>query len=790
MLDKLKTYLVVSACAPALLAAAPAWSAAVAAETSGQPPFAVGVAVDEVLVTARHREESAQSVPIALSVVTVDSLAQTGTGNVSLLPQLVPSLQVLSTNPRNTAITIRGLGASYGLANDGLEQGVGVYVDQVYNSRPATATFDFVDIEQIEVLRGPQGTLFGKNTTAGALNITTRAPSFTPEAQAEFSYGNFNFLQGKASVSGPLYKDVLAARVSVVGTRRDGLLENVTTGQRQNDQNSISVHGQILWKATSKLTARLYGDFSRQEPQCCTQVFVGYGATLKPTAQQYPALAAGLHYAPPSLNPYDRLADVNGPIQAHQTQKGVSWVLDYDLGFATVTSISAYRDWKWQPANDRDYTSLDIVRQSANPSLERQWSQEARLTSNGHHRIDWVVGLYYYFDQDVVTNGVTEYGANASYWLLPTTNSPAALLDGYKILNNSHINTKSYAAFGQFTWNITDRLRLSPGLRYTDEEKNGAYDATTQGGLVTSDSKLITRRLGIARQQSYQAATSDGSLSGQVALSYDVAKDVHAYFTFARGNKSGGINMAGLPTTSSGQPALVSAVVRPEKDTTYELGLKTQLFDRLLTANAALYHTDVDDFQANVVDSGPGALRGYLANVKKVSVQGAEFDVNTRSIGGFVAYASFAWTDGKYDSFANGPCPLERIGASTAACNLSGRDLPGVSRWAGSGGLEYRHAAKLGAIDGDVYAGIDGNFRSSYYADAATSDYLKIKAYEVFNLRVGYKASRNWEAFVYVRNLFDRHYLQNLTVQTGNSGLISGTPGDQRTVGVTLRASY
>ena len=176
-----------------------------------------------IVVTARRREESAQQVPIALSVITDAVVDKMGLSTMSLLTQAVPTLQIPSPNARNTAITVRGLGASPGLTNDGLEQGVGVYVDQVYVSRPGIATLDFNDIDRVEILRGPQGTLFGKNTTAGALNITSRAPSATPEAQAELTYGSYNLAQFKGTVSGPVAND-LTGRVSLVYTRRDGVL--------------------------------------------------------------------------------------------------------------------------------------------------------------------------------------------------------------------------------------------------------------------------------------------------------------------------------------------------------------------------------------------------------------------------------------------------------------------------------------------------------------------------------------------------------------------------------------
>ena len=218
----------------------------------------------DILVTARRRAERSQTVPIALSVISGASLAQTGAFNVNRLQQQLPSLQFYSSNPRNSAINIRGLGAPFGLTNDGIEQGVGFYVDGVYIGRIGASTFDFVDVDRVEVLRGPQGTLYGKNTTSGALNITTRAPSFTPEARVELSGGNYGFFQAKASISGPI-TDKVAIRLSSSATTRDGTIYNITSGTDLHRQRNLGVRGQILWKATDALDLTLSGDFQRAE---------------------------------------------------------------------------------------------------------------------------------------------------------------------------------------------------------------------------------------------------------------------------------------------------------------------------------------------------------------------------------------------------------------------------------------------------------------------------------------------------------------------------------------------
>ncbi|MDB5421236.1 MAG: hypothetical protein JWR59_1183 [Brevundimonas sp.] len=782
------------------LCAAPA----LAQTSPADHPAAGASQLDEIVVTARRREERAQDVPIALTVIGGEQLDKSNTYNVGQLTQQAPSVQVLSSNPRNTAITIRGIGASYGLANDGLEQGVGIYVDQVYYGRPATATLDFVDLQQIEILRGPQGTLFGKNTTAGALNITTRDASFTPGGTAEISVGDLGFLQAKASITGPLVGDTLAGRLSVVSTRRDGTLNNVRVGRDQNDQHSFAVRGQLLWTPTEKLTVRAYGDWNRQLLECCTQVYVRVGQTQRTALQQYAALVAGRPGAlPPSTNPYDRLVDVDGDIQADQWQAGGSVIVDYDLGNLLFTSISAYREWDWEPANDRDYTGLDIIPRNNNPSHQDQTSQEFRLSSKGNNRIDWVTGLYY-FNQTVSTNGITQYGKDASYWLLgcvanplqptlcsPNAALPDALLNGYTAVNVSSIETTSYAAFGQFTWNVTDRLKITPGLRYTAEEKDGAYDLSVYGGGTPANANETSRRLGLQRPQNYSAHISENSLSGQIAVSYELRPDVLTYVSYARGNKSGGLNMTGLPLLADNTPALDRAAVKPEQVSTYELGLKTQAFDRRLTANLAAYYTEIADFQANVVaPTGPGAIRGYISNIEKVEIKGVELDLNAHPNSATDLYANVSWTDGEYTSFANGPCPIELIGASTAQCDLSGKDLPGVSPWAVSIGGELHGPGSVLGLTGEVFVGADANYRSTYNSDAAVSKYTEIEGYSLVNLRAGFRSDNGWDASVWVKNAFDKDYLQFVSVQTGNSGLILGNPGDERTVGFTLRASY
>lgn len=773
----------------------------------------------EIVVTARRRAETVQQVPIAMSVIGGTTLADTGAYNVNRLTQLQPTLQFYSTNPRNSAANIRGLGAPFGLTNDGIEQGVGIYVDGVYYSRIASATFDFTDTERIEILRGPQGTLYGKNTTAGAINITTRKPSFTPEARVELTTGNYDFIQAKASASGPLVGDTLAARISASVTSRRGTIRNTALGGYANAQDNQSVRGQLLWKPAANLDITLYGDYGHQNPDCCAQIYVRTGTTQRPLARQYAALAAAFGYRPPSTDAFDRLTDLDTPLRARQELGGVSLVGNLDLGAATLTSVSAWRFWNWDPSNDRDFIGLPITTVSANPSQQRQWSQELRIASNGKRAVDYVAGLFY-FHQTIDTQGLQVQGPAASRFLLNPTGANAsnpAVLNGLTSRNTIGFSNTSAAVFGKLTWHLTDALSIAPGVRVNYDKKSGDYVSvvTTGTGALLNCSAAsqaassVTRdRCGVLAPQSYRPDFDDWNVSGDVTLAYDVARDVHAYATYARSYKSGGINLSGLPLDGNNNPILAAAQVKPERVNHYELGVKTQWLDRRITANLAAFWTDIADYQATVTNGQLGVLRGYLANAESVRTRGIELDTAFRPTERLNLYANAAYTDAKYVRFTDAPCPPELAGGTAAAagqtpsapgtpggisptaCDVSGQRLPGISKWAFSYGAEYSLPAKLGTTDGNAYLGFDGSYRSRFSSNPSPSAYTYIDGYSIANFRLGYRADAGWNAFLWLRNAFDQDYYELLATQSGNTGLIVGQPGDPRTYGVTVSASF
>jgi iron complex outermembrane receptor protein len=749
-------------------------------------PGDADAAPHDIVVTARLRAERAQEVPIALSVVGGDQLDRSATVNIAQLSQLVPSLNYSSANPRNTAFTIRGLGSSVvavSQANDGLEPGVGFYVDQVYHGRPATAAFDFTDTERVEVLRGPQGTLFGKNTTAGAIHIVTRAPTFAWEAQGELNLGEQRFVQGRGAVSGPLVEDRLALRLSGLITRRDGVIRNVNSGIRHNTIRNEALRGQLLFQADG-FRLRLSADWADFDSDCCTQGYLRVGTSLRPAERQFPALAAGIGYVPPSTDVFDRLTDIDAPLRVDTSEGGLSAIGEWDFGAVSLTSVSAWRFWNWNAANDRDYTALRIQLVQGIPSRQDQFSQELRLASARPGRLQWVAGLYW-FNQELTGRPVSIYGPDGAYWLLGT-GVPANLLDGYGQDGATRITTDSLAAFGEGTLEIVPRLTLSAGLRYTQEAKRGRYDTVVQGGVPVTDPRLVAARLSVLRPQSYSAALDDGSWSGRASLAWQVDDAVLLYASAAQGYKSGGINMSGLPLDAQNRPVLSTAVIEPERNTTFEAGLKSAWFDQRLVLNLAAFHTQVTDFQATIVDSRETvALRGYLSNIPKVRVRGFEADGVASLFEGNQLRGSLAYAEGVYADYPQGPCPLERQGPATAACDLTGRRLAGLPRWSVTLGFEQVVPLNGRGLELVLYG--DSSWRSGFHGDPTLSEVTWIDGHKLTNASVAIRTARGWELALFARNLFDSRYLTNLTIQAGNSGLILGLPGDPRLVGVTAR---
>jgi iron complex outermembrane receptor protein len=802
-----------------MVAPVPNTAALPAAETAtGAAQQEVKVPENTIIITARRRNEQAQNVPIAIGVLDGRTINETGAFSVYKLQQLTPTLQIYSSNPRNTAVNIRGIGVPFGLTNDGFEQGVGIYVDDVYYSRPASAVFDFLDVAQVEVLRGPQGTLYGKNTTAGAINIRTNQPTFEREGSVELSVGNYNFIQGKAAISGPLSSTV-AARLAVSGTSRRGTIFNVTSDEWIQSQSNLGARAQILFRPQRNLNITLAGDYSTQDPRCCGTVFVGYGPTQRAASRQYPALAAALGYAPASSDPFDRLTDLDASLNAGNKTGGVSLRAVYDVGaHDTLTSITAWRFWDWKPENDRDYTGLDIVSKSQNPSQQNQYSQEFRWGHTGR-RLDFVLGAFA-FHQRIDTQGTEAQGADSARWnLTGSSASHSEWLDGLSSQNTQFLKATSAALFGQVDFKLTDRLTIQPGARLNYDKKEGFYQrrvfAPDGTEILASNcypaptaGTALAAQCGIYSPLLYSPEFSDWNFSYDLTASFRATNRVLLYATYAKTFKTGGINQNGVPVNSQNQPIEAAYAIEPESVHHMEAGAKTQFWGRRATFNVAAFRTVIDNFQANVTNGQYGVLRGYLANAEQARTQGVEVDLSVRPSERFNAYANGALTDAKFTLFTDAPCPPELAGGtvvtagqepgppgvpgskSPANCDVSGQSLPGVSKWALSYGAEANRPTVLFGLPGEIYFGVDGSYRSRFSSNPSPSIYTWIDGYALTNFRAGFRSDNGLNAYAWLRNAFDTKYFEQLNFGPSNTGLIAGSLGEPRTFGATVSKRF
>jgi len=747
--------------------------------------------LEEILVTARRREERAQDVPIALSVIGGDQLADSDTSNIRQLYLQVPNLNVSVPNPRNTALLIRGVGAT--LANDGLVNSVGVFVDGVYYARPGAASFDLVDLDRVEVLRGPQGTLFGKNTTAGALNIATKAPSFDRQAMVQATLGDYGRHDARLMFTGPI-TDNLAYRFTAAYNRRDGFVHNTRTGEDVNDAFDRSARLQLLYRPNDAFSLRFIGDFSRQSLACCVNVPAKVATTLA-NGQPYPsglyARAALLGYTVPKIDPFARETDIDSDQNINMTQKGASLEANWQVGEATLTSLTAYRHWTFDPYSDLDLLGIPVLTQGAFHSSQRQFSQEVRLASAPSTTFDYVLGAYY-FDETLFSEALQEFGSAAGVWILPAL--PASIttpaFNNFGAVLHDKPKTKSYAAFGQGVWHATEDLDVTLGLRYTVEKKSGYAQQKPYGGVPISSLPVALQatvqaiRNGVSPTSFYfEDSREENNLSGTLNAAWTFAPDKMAYASYARGYKSGGINFAVLP-------AGVNRQVEPETADSYEVGLKTQFMDRRVTLNLAAFWTDFTNYQSTrIFVTQTGSTVIYITNAGEVRTRGVEGDFRAQITPNLGVRASAAYTDTYFVSYPNAPCQQEQF--QTALCDLSGRRMPLVPRTTAYVGIDYRRPAMFQMFGHEIegYVNADYALRSSFYGSLSSA--TKIDGYGVANLRLGLRTEdKATDLTLWARNLFDEEYFTGLSAAAFNTGLFGAELGDPRTLGVTLRKTF
>lgn len=774
-----------------LASAAPAFAAEPLADV--EAAAAAGDAGEAIVVTAsRRRDEDVQDVPVAISVISAEALEKRGDFTLGQIQQQVPSLQVFSFNPRNTNINIRGLGSNVALTNDGLENGVGFYIDNVYYGRVGLSQFDLVDLQSIEVLRGPQGTLFGKNTTSGVINITSRKPSFEPEFSGEASIGNYGFRQIRASASAGIAPDLLAVRISGAISGNDGFLFNKTTGTRAQNYRNQSIRGQLLFTPAPDFEVRIIGDYASQKQDHVLSVFADLHTTYANGAtipNNFPLRAGRFPgYVLPAFKPFDRIGEADSHYQSNMEGYGVSGEVNWDLGGAALTSITAYRWWDWNPANDGDSTSLPITTKAQQVNRQRQFSQELRLASKGNRTVDYVIGAYYFW-QIVKGYGATRYGPAAALWNLPAANQTIAdaALNGFEANSTSTPETRTFALFGQTDWHLSDALTLTTGLRWTHEKKSGAFSqfwvdsADLSAFTPTQVTAINAIRTQFNPVTSFSTRFSENNLSGLVTLNGKIAPDASVYATYSRGNKSGGLNLTALPVG-------IAPEVAPEKVDAFELGVKSQFLDRRATFNAAAFWTEIRDYQTAITEQVANTVtfRQYIANIPKVRSRGVEGDLAFRVSDNLSFTASASYTDAKYVKYANAPQAVENLNLGGIQ-DLSGKPLSGVPKFAWSIGADgSTPLGELGGRELSLYAHTDYAHRSSFNTSATNSAWAQVPGFGIANARIGLKTDDGlFDLSVWARNLLNEDYFLNLSA--ANTGVVTAQVGEPRTYGVTLR---
>lgn len=756
---------------------------------------------DEILVVARKKSENIQQVPIPITVIGAQELTRQNLTNFTTFQTKFPAFSVYLTNPKQLNLGIRGIGNN-GFNTDGIDGSVGIFVDGVYTGRQGMVSSDFNDIADVELLRGPQGTLFGKNTTAGAVIINTQKPSMAFGGTAEATYGNDDFKEFKASVTGPLIADKLALRVSGFYSDRDGNYRNLLYGNYQNGRQGWGVRAQLLATPTEDLTIRLIGTHGRQSFPTISPLIL---SIYNPAALQARMAAAG--YTLLTTTKEDRNVAIDSALNARTSLDSVSGGIDLGLGrLGNLTSITAYENWQCFTNNDNDFTQLDAISDYGSCNKERQFSQEVRWTTARDRPVEATVGGFLSRQRLQVDSRIrfgTQYhiwAANPSATQFPTLagktwaqGAYAAQLAGAGFRSQAVFHTDTDALFGNVTWHpdAARRLAIDLGLRQTWERRAELYDgvvAANPGGLTAAQLNALSPSGANAQLGHVDTSLKDRSLSGEVGVNYRVTPDFFVYGKYARGNKSAGFNL--LPYNSSNpDTGVTSAIalgaqqtVKGEVADNVEIGFKSEFFDRKLLVNVTAFHTKVRNYQANqAVGSGSNAIR-FLANVGSLTSEGVELEAQAWLFDGFHAKGFVGYNKAIYSSFRNSVCPAQ---FTALTCDLTGRQVAWAPKYTADLTIDYTTAV---ADDVKVYGLVDVNYRSRQNTTITLDPAAEIDGYALAGARVGTLLMHDrLDLQLWVENMFDKAYYSNLLGLTKATGIVTGYAGNPRSYGITAR---
>ncbi|MBE7177970.1 MAG: TonB-dependent receptor, partial [Mucilaginibacter polytrichastri] len=521
----------------------------------------------------------------------------------------------------------------------------------------------------------------------------------------------------------------------------------------------------------------------------------GVVRTQRADYRQFDAIIRDLNYQLPTTDPFKRIIDHDTPWKSDNDIGGASLNIESKIGPGTLTSTTAWRYWDWNPSNDRDFTGLQSLALSQNPSKHRQWSQEVRYAGEFSDKLSGVLGLFF-IGQDIKTTG-SEVAGNVQWRFAQSSTSELwktpGLFEGYGIYTNSSIKSQSAAIFANADWEALKSFHVQPGLRFNYDNKDVNYDRKARGGQEFTDPAIIALRKSVYSDQAYTAQADENNFTYNLTLSYRPDRKLNIYATHSTSYKPVGVNVAGLPTTTvNGEtvPDLSLSVIKPEHVRHYEAGVKSTPA-RNFTVNFTVFNTDIKNYQANVQSPQLGVNRGYIANADRVRVRGAELDLRYNTPDNHFNFTgALGYSEGKYVKFTNAPLPLEETGASVSFKDISGERLPGISKWSGSLNGEYTTPSKFFRQDGSFFLAANTFFRSEFSSSPSPSAYLNIGGYALLNGRVGFRATQGISFYVWGRNLLNHDYFEQLLPAGGNAGQYAAVLGDPRTYGATIRYSF
>ncbi|WP_411851362.1 TonB-dependent receptor [Stenotrophomonas sp. LGBM10] len=723
-------------------------------QRAAAPPLAGGTtapptvtALDAITVTAQHREENAQKIALAVSVVDAQVLERQHITDLSALPTRVPSVTFAAGNElRNNAIRIRGVGTD--VFSTGVEPSVSTVVDGVVLQRPGAAFGELVDVDRVEVLRGPQGTLFGKNASAGVISVITRAPDFERRSGtlgAMLAQGDEQRLDG--ALSGPL-GDGLAYRVAGVLHHQGGDVRNLRDGRWLNGQTHSSVRGKLGWRTPdARSDATLSVDYSDLDARCCA-------LPLRVASSDPRAL-------PSAAEVGNGNTAVNNDVTpfVRQTSYGIALTANLAWRDHTLTSISAWRRFDNRSNVDLDDTQARLITANVNIESSRTVSQELRLASPIGAAIDYVVGAFYY--DGAVYNRLDRRGLNITAVtalqpngeVLPRVADDVAVLAGH-----SRVDSRNVSLFGQGNWHMHDRVTLTAGVRVIDDVQRLRFVRPVAGYFNGTDQPATNPAFGPVSGRYRDRATI-----GKASVAYAPSADITTYLAWSSGYKS-----QGLAATLGLTAAQFAQLPAPAETTDlFEAGVKSTVFDNALMLNLTAFHTRIADYQAQTYNAASGLF--LLTSAGGVSIDGVELEFTARPHAYISVTGGATWLDARFDGVRAGPCYtgqsvaqgcLPAAPGAAAVQDLDGKPFMNAPRWRYVLGARY-DAPLTSQVD--LFVQADYRWQDAVVLDISQNPQMVQAAYGIVDLSMGLIfAAGRYELGLFVKNLADQAYVANI----------------------------